>query len=41
MAKRIMREECAKVANPKKLKINNVVFMEKAKKYWDSRDPDD
>lgn len=41
LAKKVMKEDCARVANPRKLKINNVVFMEKAKKYWDSRDVDD
>lgn len=41
LARRAMKEDCARVANPRKLKINNVVFMEKAKKYWDSRDIDD
>ena len=41
LAKKVLREDCARVANPRKLKINNVVFMEKAKKHWDSRDVDD
>lgn len=41
LVKKVVKEECARVANPRKLKINNVVFMEKAKKYWDGRDVDD
>lgn len=39
--KREANEEYAKFAVAKKIKINNVIFMDKCKKYWDNREKDD